>query len=393
MNPNPNNRAARPFRHGRFLAVIAAIWVLVGGAGCEEIRARRAVQEANKEFEKGRFSKAAELYEEALRNAPHLDTAHYNAGLTYKKMFRPGVPTPENMQIAKAAAEHFAAYLQKHPEDTKIVDLMTSVWIESGDYQSALNYWERELAKNPKNTEVMAILAGISRQAGDWDKAIEWHRRQVDADADPLAKAGAYKDIGKLIASRLRGKTHKVLGYERLLIADTGIEALQKAAALTPDDAEIQTSLGFLYGQRALAQSATWAQMIEVASARHHYKKWAALNKKEQEAKAQEAGGSQEPKAQGEGQGEGKTETPPQGQEDKKTEGASPQGQTQEKAPEAAKDTQETKAPEKAPEAAKDTQEAKAPEAAKEEPAAAEGNAGNEASGTGSSAGAEASGG
>lgn len=357
------------------------------GAGCEEISARRAVQEANREFEKGRFSNAAELYEEALRKAPHLDTAHYNAGLTYKKMFRPGVTTPENMQIAKAAAAHFAKYLEKFPEDNKIVDLMTSVWVESGDYQSAMAYWERELAKNPKNMEVMSILAGISRQAGDWDKAVEWYRRQVEADPDPLTKAGAYKDIGKLIASRLRGKTHSVLGQERLTIADTGIEALQHAAELTPDDAEIQTSLGFLYGQRALAQSSTWAQMIEVASARHHYKQWSALVKKEQEAtqeatKVPEGSGSEagEPKAsedgktpeapqeQGDGTKAGGEEAPKAGEEATKPEGAvqgsgttpssaaqpSPSQGTPEAAPSAAANN-DTKAPQ--------TQEAAAPAA------------------------------
>lgn len=321
MNPNPFNRAARPWRDGRLLAIIAATWILVTGAGCDEISARRAVQEANREFERGRFSNAAELYEEALRKAPHLDTAHYNAGLTYKKMFRPGVTTPENMKLAEAAAAHFDKYLEKFPEDNKIVDLMTSVWVESGDYQSAMDYWKRELAKNPKNMEVMSILAGISRQAGDWDKAVEWYRSQVEADPDPMTKAGAYKDIGKLIASRLRGKTHTVLGQERLAIADTGIEALQHAAELTPDDAEIQTSLGFLYGQRALAQSSTWAQMIEVASARHHYKQWSALVKKEQEA-TQEATKDSDASGAGAGAGEqkasgdGKAQEAPQEQGD-----------------------------------------------------------------------------
>lgn len=272
------------------MAVIAAIWVVWGGAGCDEISARRSVQEANREYEKGHFEQAASLYEEALGKAPHLDTAHFNAGLTYKKMFRPGVKTPENMAIAKSSAEHFAKYLEKFPDDAKIVDMMTSVWLESGDYESALNYWERELAKTPKNTEIIGILAGINRQAGDFDKAIEWHRRQIEIESDPRAKAGGYKDIGKLIASRLpHAKAHEIIGHERLKLVDTGIAALQKAAELDPEDPDVQTSLGFLYGQRALAHGATWAQMIEVASARHHYKKWSALTKKAREAEEQQA--------------------------------------------------------------------------------------------------------
>ncbi|HWN66082.1 MAG TPA: tetratricopeptide repeat protein [Haliangium sp.] len=258
----------------------------LAGTGCEEISARRAVQEGNKQYEKGNFAQAAQLYEEALQKAPHLDTAHFNAGLTYKKMFRPGIQEPDNVAIAKKAADHFLAYLKVHPKERDIVTLLTRVWNDAGDYESALAYWQRELDKEPKNTEIIGILAGINRQAGHFDKAMEWFLRQVELETDPLAKAGAYKQIGSLMVSRLRGRTHEVLGHERLEIADTGIGMLQKAAALAPDDADVQTALGFLYGERALGQSTTWAQIAEVAAARHHYKRWAELNKKAQQQPA-----------------------------------------------------------------------------------------------------------
>ncbi len=262
------------------------------------------MQEGNKEYEKGHFDKAAEHFEEALRLGPHLDTAHYNAGLTYKKMFRPGIDTPENMELAKKSAAHFLAYLQRHPSDRDIVTLLTRVWSESGDYESALNYWERELAKDPNNTEVIGILAGINRQAGNWDKAIEWHMRQVEVETDPVAKAGAYKAVGSLMVSRLRGRTHQLVGEDRLWLVDSGIAALQKAAALVPDDPDTQTALGFLYGQRSLAHSTVWAQMIEVAAARHHYKRWAALNKAAQKQQQEEMEKQQKDEGGESGEGE-----------------------------------------------------------------------------------------
>jgi tetratricopeptide (TPR) repeat protein len=282
MSSNPNQQVTRHFRRSAFL-LVAALWFGLGGTGCEEISARRAVQEGNKHYEKGEFEEAARLYEEALQKAPHLDTAHFNAGLTYKKMFRTGIQEPDNVAVAKKAADHFLAYLKVHPKERDIVALLTRVWNDAGDYESALGYWQRELDKEPTSTEIIGIMAGINRQAGNFDKAQEWHLRQVELETDPLAKAGAYKAIGSLMVSRLRGRTHAVLGYERLKIADSGIGMLQKAAALAPDDADVQTALGFLYGERALAQSTTWAQIAEVAAARHHYKRWSELNKKAQQ--------------------------------------------------------------------------------------------------------------
>jgi tetratricopeptide (TPR) repeat protein len=282
MSSNQNQQVTRLWRRSPIL-LVAALWLGLGGAGCQEISARRAVQEGNKLYERGEFAEAAQSYEEALQLGPHLDTAHFNAGLTYKKMFRPGFEDAENVALAKKAAEHFLAYLAIHPTEREIVALLTRVWNDSGDYDSALAYWQRELDKEPSNTEIIGILAGINRQAGNHEKAMEWHLRQVEIETDPMAKAGAYKAIGNLMVSRLRGRVHEIRGFERLKIADTGIGMLQKAAALAPDDPDAQTALGFLYGERALAQPTTWAQIAEVAAARHHYKRWSELNKKAQQ--------------------------------------------------------------------------------------------------------------
>lgn len=310
MSSNPNQQVTRRLRRSLVL-VVAALLLGFGGTGCQEISARRLVQEGNKEYEKGDFQKAAEHFEEALALAPHLDIAHFNAGLTYRKIFQPGNPAPENLALAKKAAEHFLAYLEKNPKENEVVTLLTRVWNDAGDYDSALAYWERELQKDPNNAEIIGIMAGINRQAGNYEKAMEWHLRQVELETDPAAKAGAYKAIGGLMVSRLRGQQHQILGTERLAIADTGIGMLQKAAALLPDDPDAQTSLGFLYGERALGQSTTWAQIAEVAAARHHYKRWSELNKKAQEQPpadpAKEPGANpDQPKGEGAGAEEDK---------------------------------------------------------------------------------------
>lgn len=300
MSSNPNYQVTRHPRFGRVLLVVAALLLTVLGTGCEEISARREIQEGNKQFEKGKYEQAAQLFEDALTKAPHLDTAHYNAALTYKKMFRAGIDTPENQAYADKASAHFQAYLKTNPTDRDIVTLLTRLWNDSGDYDSSIQYWERELAKEPNNTEIIGILAGINRQAQRWDKAIEWNMRQVEIETEPEAKAGAYKAVAGLMVSRLRSRQHQIVGEERLRIADTGIAALQKAAELAPEDPDVQTALGFLYGERSLGQWASWAQIVEVAAARHHYKRWSALNK------AQQAGAAAAAAAGGEGgEGEG----------------------------------------------------------------------------------------
>lgn len=294
MNSNPNHQVTRRPWGYRVVLVVSALILCSTSIGCEEISARREIQEGNKQFERGKYEEAVTLFEQALTKAPHLDTAHYNAALAYKKLFRPGVETPENLGYAESSAKHFNAYLANNPTDREIVTVLTRLWNDAGDYDSALQYWERELAKEPNNTEIIGILAGTNRQAQRWDKAIEWNMRQVEIEKEPAAKASAYKAVAGLMVSRLRGRQHQLIGEERLQLADTGIAALQKAAALTPDDPDVQTALGFLYGERSLGQMSTWAQIVEIAAARHHYKRWSALNKA---AKAQTGGAAPEAEA------------------------------------------------------------------------------------------------
>ncbi len=280
MSSNPNQQVTPRWCRSRILLVLTVIWLSVGGTACQEISARRAVQEGNKEYEKGNFKKAAELFEEALQLGPHLDTARFNAGLTYKKMFRAGDTEPANLALAKKAADHFLAYQKNHPTENELSTLLTNLWKDAGDYESALAYWERELLKEPENTELIGILAGLNRQAGNLEKAQEWYMRQAELETDPLAKAGAYKAIGSLLESRLRGRQHEITGVERLKIADAGIVAMQMAAELAPEDPEIHNALGALYNARTFAQPTTWAQVVEMTDRQHHWKRSVELNKK-----------------------------------------------------------------------------------------------------------------
>ncbi len=282
MSLDPISRVCRKPRTGHLIALFTAAALLLGTTGCKELDARREIQRAGKLYEKGEFAKAVEIYEQVLEkfdSGEVGEVAHYNAGITYHKMFRPGVDTPQNNHVAKRATHHYAKYLEIRPKDDAIVGQMTQVWMDSGDYKSAILYWEQELAKNPKNTEIIGILASINRQAGDWEKAIYWHNQEAEMYEHAAAKANAFMNIAKLTSNKLLLNRTTVFWEERLRMADLGIAALQKAEPLIPDNPDIQNYLGTLYAARAEGHQAAWAQMIDGASARHHRKRWVVLRK------------------------------------------------------------------------------------------------------------------
>jgi tetratricopeptide (TPR) repeat protein len=251
----------------------------LGTSGCEELKSRRQIQKGNKLYASGDYLEAIAEFEAALERSPDLDIGHYNAGLAYLKMFKAGVETKENIAYANGVTDHFSKYLEKNVDDAVVVGLMTRVWMDSGQYEKALEYWRGELAKNEKDTEVLLILASINRQAGNWEKAVEWHYKEAEVHEAPESKVKAYLDIAKLAWHKLI-KKDKVSGMERLRIADTAIAALQKAQGLAPKNHEVQTYLVSMYDFRALIHGVSWAQAVDKASMLYHRNQREALKPK-----------------------------------------------------------------------------------------------------------------
>jgi tetratricopeptide (TPR) repeat protein len=284
-----------------FLAITVTC-LLPAAAGCDELSARREVQQADRLFYEGRYSQAAERYERALALAPDLMIGHHNAAINYYKIFLPGDERPENLELARKAAHHFQRYLESDPDDQRIIHLLSKIWVDSGDYQSALGYWEGVLAKDPRNRSVLLQLAEINRQAGRHAEALEWLYRRVESEEQDEGKVQGYLDIAKLQWSRLNRR--EVVDLERIAIADEGIAALQKASAINPDHIDVHGYLGSLYQLRSLAHGAAWARFVDAASQRHHQLRAVELTKKAQAA----ADGA---RAQPDEPGEPDKQTPP----------------------------------------------------------------------------------
>jgi tetratricopeptide (TPR) repeat protein len=267
--------------------------LVAGSAGCDELKSRREIQMANRLYLEGRYNQAADKYESALARSPDLEVGQHNAGLTYHKMFQPGVETPENTQVAEKAAAHFTKYLESNPKDQKVIGLLTTIWLDSGQYEKALAYWGQVLAKNPNSRDVLEKLANINRQAGQYDQALEWYYKRADMETETGAKVKAYLNIAQMQWSRLTKPD--LVDAERVATADLGLAALQKAEALDNNHAQVQSLMGSLYQFRALAHQASWARAIESASQRYHSLRFSEINKAAKEAA--QAAASQTPPA------------------------------------------------------------------------------------------------
>ncbi len=245
------------------LAIVAALML----GACDELSARTSVQKGNEAYSNQDYARAVKHYEEAIKLAPDLDVAYHNLGIAYSRMFAAGVETPENKQVASNATANLAKWLDKHPKDVKIRKLLTGLWIDSGDYPKALDYWTKEHEANPKARDVIQLVAGIHLKSGDWRTAIVWYQKDVEAAVDVPGKVSAYQSIANLAFGKLFNSRDKVMGAERTEIAEIGIEAAGKALELDPKNLPLTSISAGLWNNRASAHGPFWAATLDRAEA------------------------------------------------------------------------------------------------------------------------------
>jgi tetratricopeptide (TPR) repeat protein len=306
----------------RAIGLAAVLATLAGSVGCEQLDGRNRTRQGNRLFMDKQFVDAAAQYEKALSEVDS-PIIHYNLALAYSKLFKvggeagsrvlldvqgsfacatiPGVSPVDkqvcvkpgdkhfdacddknvcpssftcqktqlcaidNSKLADMSAENFQKWLAAHPEDTDTRGLMTQVWIDAEQYPAALAYWNGLLAAKPNDPAIMGSLAGISLKAGDWRKSIEWYNKVAAVSSDVSAKVAALQFIGNVAWSKLNSKS--LTTAESIELADLGIGALQRAAALQPDNPKPVGLQASLFNFRGLAHGASWAAGIDRASA------------------------------------------------------------------------------------------------------------------------------
>jgi tetratricopeptide (TPR) repeat protein len=277
--------------------VVAAILIAVCAAstGCSKFNSRRLINEGNKLYKEGKFEEAAQTFEDALKEED-IDVAHYNLGITYVKLFIPGAVTDKNKQYADRAAAELGTWLETHPKDNDVRNMMTNVWIDAGDFEKALAYWQKEHEADPKNRDVISQLAGINSKAHRFDDMVKWVLMDVELAPNNEGKINSLINLGNAVWQELRDKNVNQ-GAARIHIADTGISALQRVLSMDARNEKAEGLLAALFNFRALAHGASWAASIDRATSQNHDAKHRVLLEELKKQQPQPAPGQPAPPA------------------------------------------------------------------------------------------------
>ena len=273
------------------VALVAAL--AVAQAGCSQVgvlKARMALRDAVKYYQRQDYKQAAEKYEEALQADPTLGDAYFYLGNSYDNLYKPSrkgeaandklldkavenykkaseqATTPitkqRSMQFLVAAygAEKLNDPSQQEPILRKMIETdptdpgnyyyLANVHEQSGNYEEAEKLLLKAREMKPGDPTVYTTLAGFYNRQGQFEKTME----ALEARAQ---KEPNNPEAHHMIATYYWEKAQKdftIPKEERMKFAKAGLQAADKALQLKSDYLEAVVFKGLLLRTEALLE-------------------------------------------------------------------------------------------------------------------------------------------
>jgi len=254
----------------KFALLGALLPLLVFSSGCRKLRARDQLNKGVGAFRNAQFQAAIMHFKEAVAFDPTLLNAKLYLATAYKSQYIPGGESPENVKVAQQAIDAFQEVLKVDPNNTTAIASVAEIYYDMRKFDEAKKYQRHWLQVDPNNPVPYYWIGML-----DW--AICYPRTQqmrkdlkIDFPKDP-------KDPGTL--PPFPPKVRAQLAEQNDPLVDEGLEALQKANQLKPNDFDTMSYINLLYRQKADLEADASAREADLKQAEDWTDKAVALRK------------------------------------------------------------------------------------------------------------------
>lgn len=306
------------------VALVAAL--AAAQAGCTQVgvlKARMALRDAVKYYQRQDYKQAAAKYEEALQADPTLGDAYFYLANSYDNQYKPSRKgDPGNDKLLEKAVENYkkgaeqgqtpitkqrsmqflvAAYgpeklndpSQQEPILRKMIDTdptdpgnyyyLARVHEDSGNYEEAEKLLLKAREMKPGDPTVYTTLAAFYNRQGQFEKTME----ALEARAQ---KEPNNPEAHHMIASYYWEKAQKdftIPKEERLKYAKTGLQSEDKALALKADYLDALVYKGLLLRTQANLEKDPKVQQQLIKEAEDYQARWKAIQSKQRASGAE----------------------------------------------------------------------------------------------------------
>jgi tetratricopeptide (TPR) repeat protein len=216
--------------------------------GCDKIKSKQEIKKGNEFLKAAQYQSALAAYDEALRLDPDETKLHKHIGISYMGMYQPGSKHPKDLEFAQKAIDNLKQYSAAYPEDTKSLEYLVSMYLNTERYDDAIAFYQNELLKrNPKDVKAMQSLARLYFKKGDFDNGVLWLKKQLEIE-------GNNPEVYYLIGVQAWDRSYNFPDLDPALRAkavEDGLQALNKAIELKPNYFEAVSYINLLYREKA----------------------------------------------------------------------------------------------------------------------------------------------
>ncbi len=182
-------------KRSRFVfALLLVFTVVLAFTSCEKLnvsklRANFYFTRANQLFTDGKYRRAMTEYELTLKYNPEMIQAYRFLGECYKSLYKIGVDTPENQQVADNALAAFQKAYEAEPNNKEIIFSLGDMYDKLKNFEEAEKLYVRILELEPGNMGNYYVVAEFyKRYAAENEelryKAESMYMRRIELDPE-----------------------------------------------------------------------------------------------------------------------------------------------------------------------------------------------------------------
>jgi tetratricopeptide (TPR) repeat protein len=253
------------------LALLGALLLLLAvSSGCRRLRARDQLNKGVGAYRNAQFQTAIVHFKNAVALDPTLLNARLYLATAYAQQYMPGGESPENLKIAQQAIDAFEDVLKMDPNNSTAMASIAQIYYNMRKFDKAKEYQHRWVQVEPNNP-VPYYWIGVL----DW--AICFPRTQqlrkdlkIEFPKDP-------RNVSSL--PPLPEKARAQLEEQNGPLVKEGVEALEKAIQLKPNDFDTMAYLNLMYRQKADLEPNAAAREADLKQAEDWVNKAVAIKK------------------------------------------------------------------------------------------------------------------
>jgi tetratricopeptide (TPR) repeat protein len=230
------------------LCLVGALTVSLSVFGCEKVKARMEIKQANEAYQREDYGTALQHYIRARQIDPSFPDLDRMIGYSQIGLYIPDDKTPKNEAHADAAIMELSRYLKKRPADRIARDALINTYLNANRTSQAIDYFRNYLNEHPADLEAVKSIATLYAKQGNFNESLNWYQKITLLDSK---NPEAFYIYGVVCYEKV-AKNPPADVAEKQAIVDKGKEALQHAIDMKPDYFEAMAYLNLLWRQQAL---------------------------------------------------------------------------------------------------------------------------------------------